>query len=113
MLRYFFYVPEKTGQFVFKPSAYGQEDATFRLFGPEGKLIVEEKNLTHPVQHRIDARALAGKVCWIEVSDIMEDCYFALAGIPNILATRPDRLLLPSRLAALQRRTGAGLRQAQ
>ena len=100
VLRYFFFVPEKTARFVFKPTAYGQEDATFRLFGPDGKLIVEEQNLTHPVQHQIDAGPLAGKVCWIEVSDIMEDCYFALEGIPNILATEPDRLLVPTPPAA-------------
>jgi hypothetical protein len=97
VLRYFFYVPETTTQFVFKPSAYGQEDATFRLFDPQGKLIVEEKNLTHPVAHRIDARKLAGKVSWIEVSDIMEDCAFGLVGIPTILVTQPDQLIVPSK----------------
>jgi len=47
------------------------------------------------VEHQIDAKALAGKVCWVEVSDIMEDCYFSLVGIPNILAARPEHLLVP------------------
>jgi hypothetical protein len=93
--RYFFYVPRAIDTFRLKLTGNGNEKTTFRLFGPEGRVILEEKLLSKSVEHQIDAASLAGKVCWLETSDIDEDHSFELLDIPNIFAARPTHLLVP------------------
>jgi len=93
--RYFFYVPRGTGSFRMKLKGSGNETATFRLFCPEGRMLLEEKHLGKSVEHEIDAASLAGKVCWLETTDIVEDHGFELVDIPNIFASCPAHLLVP------------------
>ncbi|NOY81508.1 MAG: hypothetical protein GXP31_10955 [Kiritimatiellaeota bacterium] len=93
--RYFFYVPRETRRFHVKLAGYGGETATFRLFGPDGGLVFEEKHLGKTVTRPVDAQSFAGRVCRLEVSDIVEDHSFQLLDIPNIFAARPDQLLAP------------------
>jgi hypothetical protein len=95
--RYFFYVPEGTQAFTFVPSSSARETATFRMFGPDGALLVEDVALDGSPTHRIDASELAGKVCWIETSDVAEDAFFKLVDIPNIYAASPGQLMAPRR----------------
>ncbi len=93
--RYFFYVPRDTRRFRVKLTGYGAETATFRLFNPEGSLVLEEKHLGKTVTRPVEAQSFAGGVCRLEVSDVVEDHSFQLLGIPNIFAARPDQLLAP------------------
>ena len=93
--RYFFYVPKGTKEFGFVPSSSNQEPATFRLFDPNGKVLAEDVRLDGSPEHKIDATDLAGRVCWIETSDVQEDAFFKLVGIPNIYAASPQQLLAP------------------
>jgi hypothetical protein len=100
MSRYFFYVPRGTERFRLKMSGSGNETATFRLFGPDGQNLIEEFDLSATAggvtpEREVDAGTLAGRVCWIEVSDIVQDHGFGLVGIPNIFAWRPQQLLAP------------------
>ena len=95
MFRYFFYVPKRTETFTLKMASGGAETATFRLFGPDGEQILEEKNLAQSVDREIDAAPLAGRVSWLEITDIVEDHSFGLEGIPNIFASQPNQLLAP------------------
>jgi len=94
--RYFFYVPRAINNFRLRLIGHGGEKATFRLFSPQGRVLLEEKHLSRSVEHQIDAAGLAGKVCWIETSDIDEDHSFELLDIPNIFAARPTHLLVPT-----------------
>lgn len=93
--RYFFYVPKGTERFRMRMSGSGKETASFRLFGPDSLNLVEELGLSARIEREIDARTLAGRVCWIEVTDIIEDHGFGLVGIPNIFAWRPQQFLAP------------------
>jgi len=95
VFRYFFYVPQATEKFRLSMWAKLSEPATFRLFGPEGQRILEEKRLKKPLEREVDATALQGRVCWIETVDTAEDHAFRLIGIPNIYAMRPEQLLAP------------------
>ena len=94
--RYFFYVPAGTTRFHLEMAASETETATFRLFGPDGRQILEEKNLSKSVRRAIDAATLAGRVCRLETTDITEDHSFGLVGIPNIFAWRGEQLLAPN-----------------
>lgn len=93
--RYFFYVPRAINSFRLRLTGHGGERATFRLFGPEGRMLLEEKHLGRSVEHQIDAGGLAGKVYWLETTDIVEDYRFELLDIPNIFAARPEHLIVP------------------
>ena len=95
--RYFFYVPQGTKEFGFVPGSSKQEPATFRLFDPQGQVLAEDVQLDGSPTHTIDATKLAGKVCWIETSDVQEDAFFKLVGIPNIYAASPEQLVAPRR----------------
>lgn len=95
--RYFFYVPRAINSFRLKLRGNGSEKATFRLFSPEGRVLLEEELLSKSVEHQIDAGSLAGKVCWLETTDIVEDYSFELLDIPNVFAARPDHLIAPRR----------------
>jgi len=94
--RYFFYVPRSINKFRLRLTGHGGEKATFRLFSPEGRVLLEEKHLSKSVEHQIDAAGLAGRVCWVETSDIAEDHGFELLDIPNIFAACPAHLLVPA-----------------
>lgn len=95
VFRYFFYVPKATQSFELEMAASKGEVATFRLFGPDGALLQEEVALTRKVTRTIDAKALAGRVCWLETTDVIEDHSFELIGIPTIFACEPGQLLVP------------------
>ena len=95
VFRYFFYVPRGTEKFRLEMAASKVEPATFRLVGPEGQRVLEEKQLTRRVEREVEAATLRGRVCWIETTDICEDHAFRLVGVPNIYAARPERLLVP------------------
>jgi len=95
--RYFFYVPRAARTFQLQMRGYGDEKATFRLFGPSGKEILARKDLGESVTCEIDAGGLSQRVCWLEIADVVEDHSFGLVGIPNIFATRPEHLLAPQR----------------
>jgi len=92
---YFFYVPRAINTFRLRLTGHGGEKATFRLFGPEGRVLLEEKHLSRSVEHQIDAGSLAGRVCWLETTDIVEDYGFELLDIPNVFAARPEHLIVP------------------
>jgi hypothetical protein len=94
--RYFFYVPRGIKRFHLKMAASVNETATFRLFGADGRQILEEKNLSKSLRREINATTHAGRVCWLETTDIVEDHSFGLVGIPNIFAWHPDQLLAPN-----------------
>ena len=96
MFRYFFYVPAGTKRFHLQLSASEKETATFHLFGPDGRQILEEKNLSRSVRREIDAAKLAGRVWRLEMTDITEDHSFGLVGIPNIFAGCGEQLLAPN-----------------
>ncbi|MBC8876603.1 MAG: hypothetical protein H8E44_44815 [Planctomycetes bacterium] len=93
--RYFFYVPRGIGSFRLKLKGSGNEKATFRLFSPKGRVLLEEKHVSRSVEHEIGAASLAGRVCWLETTDIVEDHGFELIDIPNIFASCPAHLLVP------------------
>ncbi|MDP6356054.1 MAG: hypothetical protein QF473_13175 [Planctomycetota bacterium] len=93
--RYFFYVPKETEAFHLRMGGSQHESASFRLFAPNGQQILEEKNQTKVVKREIKAPGLAGRVCWLEITDIVEDHSFELLDIPNVFAARPEQLLAP------------------
>lgn len=95
VFRYFFYVPKGTESFKVEMAAGGSEKATFRLFGPDAQQLLQEKDLAERVTRTVDAKALAGRVCWLETTDVVEDHSFRLIGIPTIFAWTPEQLLAP------------------
>ena len=95
VFRYFFYVPKQAPEFAVKLRASQREPATFRLFGPEGRLVLERVKLGKEVSCQIEPTQLAGTICWLETSEIVEDHSFQLLGIPNLFAARPEQLLVP------------------
>ena len=93
--RLFFYVPKGTKSFVLSLRGHTHEWTTFRVFDSAGTQLLEERELKKQVQRTVSVRGHDGKVWWIETSEMVDDLRFALEGIPNIVALRPQDLLAP------------------
>lgn len=92
--RLFFYVPQATDSFRIEMIASEAEPATSRVFDGAGKLRFERR-ATQPLVQAFEPGSQAGKVWWIETSEVAEDHALRLVGIANIVAAQAEQLLLP------------------
>ncbi len=92
--RFFFYVPRGTDGFEIDMISSQAEAATFSVFRPDGERIYQER-ITETTRESFAADDDAGKIWWLETSDVVEDHGLELHGIPNLIAARADQLLAP------------------
>ncbi|HJN18160.1 MAG TPA: hypothetical protein QGH10_21855, partial [Armatimonadota bacterium] len=89
-----FYVPRGTDGFEIDMISSQAEAATFSVFRPDGERIYQER-ITETTRESFAADDDAGKIWWLETSDVVEDHGLELHGIPNLIAARADQLLAP------------------
>lgn len=94
--RFFFYVPRAAASFKIQMSASEGETATFRVFNAAGEMVCQHEKLDKEITEEFVTGDQAGRVWWLETQEAVEDHGFLLVGIPNIVAARADRLLVPA-----------------
>jgi hypothetical protein len=92
--RFFLYVPRGTESFRIEMIASEGEPALFRVFDSAGESRFQRK-ITERVVQEFEPGDQAGKVWWLETSEVAEDHAFRLIGIPSIVAAKAEQLLVP------------------
>ena len=98
----FFRVPAGTEEFALRVFGEGAEGVRATVFGPDGKVVQEQDNITELHQFLFTLPEPSAGETWsvrlVAPSEgVMEDNYLVILGIPPLVASHREALLTPAR----------------